>query len=407
MKIGIGYGNLKNSELLAEKIAENAIKDGAIREPSLVIAFCGGQVDHNIYYNGLRNVIGPTVPIIGGSAIGIITNDYVSYEGCPAGAVIIESSTLQLKTASAGNLDEDEKQAGKKLGKKLANTIAGKILLMFYDSVKKLPAKENPLIINASLPLIEGIEECLIHNPIIIGGGLLKDYDFSQPLQFCGFHVARQSVVGVLLDGDFTPYFTIMHGCIPKDGIYHTITKSEGSIIYEVDGKPIVATIDEQYGSKDWRNQVPVARLTLGMNRGDKYEDFKEVNYVNRLIAGVLPGERGIVLFEPDLKEGTKFQFMLRNNKKMIASARESSEKLIAKIVSDKKQPVLGFYIDCAGRAAKASDTLTEEASYVQNTFNTAGVPLFGFYSGVEIAPFREKSRGLDWTGVLLVLAEG
>ena len=32
--------------------------------------------------------------------------------------------------------------------------------------------------------------------------------------------------------------------------------------------------------------------------------------------------------------------------------------------------------------------------------------PLLGFYSGVEIAPFLQKSRGLDWTGVLLVLAE-
>jgi len=37
---------------------------------------------------------------------------------------------------------------------------------------------------------------------------------------------------------------------------------------------------------------------------------------------------------------------------------------------------------------------------------NQYETPLLGFYSGVEIAPFLQKSRGLDWTGVLMVLAE-
>ena len=33
-------------------------------------------------------------------------------------------------------------------------------------------------------------------------------------------------------------------------------------------------------------------------------------------------------------------------------------------------------------------------------------MPLLGFYSGVEIAPFMGGSRALDWTGVLIVLSE-
>jgi len=39
--------------------------------------------------------------------------------------------------------------------------------------------------------------------------------------------------------------------------------------------------------------------------------------------------------------------------------------------------------------------------------FNRYDTPLFGFYSGVEVAPLLGKSRGLDWTGVLLVFAQG
>jgi len=283
----------------------------------------------------------------------------------------------------------------------------GRILLIFYDSIKNPPTKTMPPVLNASSPLIEGIEETLKSNVPILGGGILGDYEFSHTKQFCGSHVDNQSVVGTLLGGEFKPYFQIMHGCTPKDGIYHTITGIEGSVLYEVDGRPVVDMIDDQYGSKDWRRQVPVERLTIGVNYGEKFGDFKEENFVNRLITGVLPNGEGIVLFEPDLKEGSKIMFMLRNNKMMIVSAKNNSSQLLKKIIANGEQPVFGLYIDCAGRTAKYSNALTEEAFEVQNVFNRYHTPLLGFYSGVEVAPFLGKSRGLDWTGVLLVFAEG
>jgi hypothetical protein len=38
---------------------------------------------------------------------------------------------------------------------------------------------------------------------------------------------------------------------------------------------------------------------------------------------------------------------------------------------------------------------------------NKHRIPLFGIYSGVEIAPYNNRSIGLDWTGVLFALTEG
>jgi hypothetical protein len=65
---------------LGKKVAENAIKKGKIERPALVIAFCSGQVNHEEYFRGLQIVVGNQVPIIGGSAIGIITNECPSTE---------------------------------------------------------------------------------------------------------------------------------------------------------------------------------------------------------------------------------------------------------------------------------------------------------------------------------------
>jgi hypothetical protein len=406
LKIGIGYSNDQDSFRLGKKVAENAIKNGKIDAPTMIISFCGGGVDHDAYFKGLQTLAGEEVPIIGGSAIGIITNEHLSYEGFPAGAAIIESDTLQHIEASANNLHKNEKLAGQRLAEKLSNSIDGKLLLMFYDSIKKSPTENAPPAINGSPPLIEGIEEKLRLKVPIIGAGLVGDYNFSATKQFCGSFVESQCVIGSLLAGDFKPYFSIMHGCVPKDGIYHTITRAEGPVLYEVDGKPVIDIIDDQYGSKEWSTQLPVRRLTIGVNYGEKYGEFSENQFVNRLIAGVLPDREGILLFEPDLAEGSEILFMLRNNKLMMESVQKNTSELFRKIIAKGEKPVFGLYIDCAGRTALISETLTEEASEIQTIFNRYNAPLLGFYSGVEVAPMLGRNRGLDWTGVLLVLAE-
>jgi hypothetical protein len=101
-----------------------------------------------------------------------------------------------------------------------------------------------------------------------------------------------------------------------------------------------------------------------------------------------------------------RIQFMIRDSEEILQSVRRNTEAILQQIGADGKKPVLALYIDCAGRTAQISETLTEEASGVQALFNQIEIPLFGFYSGVEVAPLLEKSQGLDWTGVLIVLAE-
>ncbi|MFZ5995615.1 MAG: FIST signal transduction protein [Thermodesulfobacteriota bacterium] len=407
MKVGVGSCNEEDATLSGRTVAENATKNGNIHRPDLVFAFCHGTLNHDEFFRGLQSVVGDKVPIIGGSAIGIITNDCLSYEGCPAGAAVFQSETLQYRVAAAGDLDKDERLAGIKLGKELSGQPEGKLLFILYDSIKIPATDEAPPVLNASSPLIEGIEQKLQSNVPILGAGVVGDYTLSSPTrQFCGSYVGKQHVAGIMLTGDFNPYFRIMHGCTPLDGVYHRITKIEGPVIYEIDGKPIVELIDELYGNQAWRRQHPVNLLTIGVNHGRRFEGPKESNYVNRLITGALPNGEGIGIFEPDLEPGTEIQFMLRDTAKMIESAKRNSTELMEQIKADGREALFGIYIDCAGRTATYSNTATEEASVVQEVFNQYNTPLLGFYSGVEVAPLLQKSRGLDWTGVLIVLAK-
>jgi len=406
MSVGIGYCNRKDAFVSGKTVAEIALEKGNINRPDIVFAFCSGQLDHDEFFGGLQSVLGNEVPITGGSAVGIITNDAVSYEGYPSGAAAVQSDTLRYSVAAVGDLDKGEEPAGRKLAAALSNKRDAKLLLVFYDSIKTPATDDIPPTLNASSPLIEGIEQELRSNTPIIGAGLIGDYALTSTKQFCGSYVDTQGVVGVMLEGDFKPYFRIMHGCTPLDGVHHTITKMEGSIIYELDGKPIVEMIDDLYGNQDWRHQHPVDLLTIGRYLGERFEEPQEAHYTNRLITGVLPNGEGVGIFEPDFDPGTEIQFMLRDTAKMIESANKNSAELMEQIKADGAKPLFGMYIDCAGRAATYLHTTIEEAAEVQEVFNHYNTPLLGFYSGVEIAPLLEKSRGLDWTGVLLVLAE-
>jgi hypothetical protein len=406
MKVGVGYGNERDALSLGKKVAEQAIERGAINRADLIFAFCHGGLDHDAFFKGLRSVAGDNTPIVGGSAIGTITNECVSYEGSPASAAVVESDKIHPTVVTAIGLDKDEYLTGKRLAEALPREKEAKLLVIFYDSIKIPPTEHTPPILNASSPLLAGIESNSPHIIPVIGAGLIGDYAMGPTKQFCGTCVGSQSLIGVLLSGDFTPHYRIMHGCSPLDGIFHRITSAEGSNIYELDGRPIVEVIDELYGNQDWRMRRPVDLLTLGKNLGARFETFQEAHYVNRLITGVLPDGEGIGMFEPDFESGTEIQFMLRDTAKMVESAKSNATELLAQIHAKGKRIFFGMYIDCAGRAAGYLQTSIEEASEVQDVFNYHNVPLLGFYSGVEIAPIGAKSRGLDWTGVLLVFTE-
>jgi hypothetical protein len=141
--------------------------------------------------------------------------------------------------------------------------------------------------------------------------------------------------------------------------------------------------------------------VTLGVNKGAKYEDFKEENYANRLCMAVDKERKGLVMFEPDLQPGMDIQLMRRSID--LDYIEKRADALFARL-GDRK-PLLALYVDCAGRAAAYSGTDEEEATRVQSAVGSRA-PLLGMYSGVEVAKVGQEIQALDWTGVLSVLSQ-
>ena len=401
-KAGVGFSDSQDSFEAGRLAAREAVTGMGQKGGSLVLGFCTGRYDYQACFDGIRSEVGD-IPIIGGPAIGIITNDRLGYDGYQVGVAVLPDDVC-CDVAAVGGLDKGEKKAGLELGRQLGvkKNPKEKLALLFYDSIK-CPPPPAP-VLSVSSYLIDGLEEGRGDSSTpIVGAGLIGTYAFDGGKLFCGTSVADQHAVAALLSGECSVQTCITHGCKPMSD-YHTITRVEGPVVYEIDGRPAVDVIDSLLGQQDWHKRLPLLLVTLGVNHGQKYGPYDEKNYVNRLTVGIVPEAKAVVLFEADFENGAEFQFMRRNADLMWESAARGCRETVARLDENNLEPFFALYIDCAGRTAGFSGAEKEEASVVQEIVG-ARAPLLGFYSGVEIAPLLGRSRGLDWTGVLLVMS--
>ena len=398
-KTGIGYSTKSDSFAAGEECSLKAIEQIDNSPISIVIIFCSGKYDPLQFLAGVRSITG-NAPVIGGAAFGVFTNTELSYEAYEATATVLSSDTIKFQTFSQSDLNKDEYAAGIALSNKInaAAVNNAKGLLVFYDTAKSV----NPPMLNFATPLFAAIEKIIDPAICCAGAGLMGDLQLTSCFQFLDDQVLHQHVLALLISGDCMMYNNIMHGCMPASS-YKKITRAEGPVLYEIDNRPAIEVIDELFGTEHtvpW-NKFPLF-VTLGLNKGDKYGDFKEENYANRVCLAIDVEKKALIMFEPDLKAGDEVQLMHRSvNLDYLHTGIASLKQKAAG-----KKPLLYFYINCGGRAKPFAGGELEDVTEVQKIIGNE-TPFMGFYSGVEVAKLGNHLQALDWTGVLCLLTEG
>ncbi len=369
--------------------------------PVLLLVFCGGKHDPVAVAGGLRSSYG-AIPIVGGSAAGAIGCGELGYSGLELGIVAFEDSDVVPRLCVNRDLLRGEAHAGEALAREVAAQAEdGAVVLLFYDSV----ASASPLRLHNASALMDGFHAGLGNKRVtLIGGGLTTDINLSDGWVFDGAGVCKHAGIALVFPPTVAADTTVLHGCRPVSD-FMEITRIEGATVYELDGEPALTVIERMLGLKlgatDGNDLSLIA--TLGQKHGDPFAPYDENAYVNRLILGADRATGSITLFEADFRVGAQVQIMSRDNALMLESVRDGAAALRERMRG--ARPFLGLYVDCAGRASARSGARLEEAALVMQTLDPS-LPMIGFYSGVEIAPFDGYSRPLDWTGVLTILRQ-
>jgi hypothetical protein len=394
----VGYG--KSPDPAAAVRQAFAALGTATDDLKLLMAFAGGKLDPFAVRAAIADLAGP-VPVIGGSAAGAISRGGTGYSGFELGLVAFDDPATTPRVVMSRGLDTDERTSGAELGAQVRDAVAERsLVLLLFDSV----ASTQPPKLHYASAIVAGFNEALGDSPVdLLGGGLLTDMNMTGAWVFDGEGVSKHVALALIFPPVVTAETVILHGCRPVSA-FMEITRIDGATVFELDGEPALKVIERMLGLPigGGRGQELSLVATLGQKQGDPYAPYDEKSYVNRLILSANAESGSITLFEPDFELGALVQIMSRDNGLMLDSVRRGVEELNRSVAGEDN--LLGLYIDCAGRASARSGSSIEEAELVVRGLDPR-VPLLGFYSGVEVAPFDgEHSRPLDWTGVLTVL---
>lgn len=387
-----------NDAFTAGQDAADAARQRIAMAPGWALAFGGGRHEPQALLDGLRAVLGD-IPIVGGSAAGLITPAGATLTGFECGVLLFAGA---LPPEAVLRVDDlvDEFDAGQRLGAALRPACSNaSTILLFYDSLYT----ESPPRLHVGSRLMDGLYAGLDGlEPTLIGAGTLGDLGLKTSFLFDGRAVRKDAAIAVVMPTALAVHTRITHGCYPASD-FMTITRIDGAQVLELDGRPALAVTAERLGlPEDALAQMSPATLalTLGEKQGDPYAPFEDSNYNNRLVVAADAQTRALILFEADYALGTRVQLMDIDPQRMIDSARVESERLLADLGD--RVPLFALYIDCAGRSMAFNGLDEDESTPVRELIGTR-CPLLGFFSGVELGPVRGRTRPLDWTGVLAV----
>jgi hypothetical protein len=398
MRVGVGYSDNPDTAEAGRLAALEAVGASAQDGPcDFVLLFSTARHNARILRDAVASVVGSTVSIAGGGAVGAITNDRFGYAGDQIILACFWLEGVRLDVLAEGGLLEGERETGKRLGQRLKETGITKEspVILFYDAIDRTGGGMRLLM---ATYLLEGMEQSLGWLPDLNGAGLQGDYAATPTRQWIGNDISEHHAIALAFKGEIRIDSVIMHGCRPATR-YYTVTKADAQTILEINGQPAVQFIDELLGSAIPPEDYPFF-LILGVNKGEKWGEFDENSYENRLCLAIDKSRGGIVMFEPDMVEGTEFQIMYRSLDMGYMEPR--IENLFTGL--EGRTPVLALYIDCAGRAAGYGGIDMEDAVMVQKTVADRA-PLLGIYTGVEVASVEGRPHGLDWTGVFCLFS--
>ena len=399
MKAAVGYSDHPDTIKAGRQAAQEAMRNARRNDPcDLALLFATSHHDAVILRDAVAGIVGSAARIVGGGAVGTITNDHYGYAGDQVSIACFWLDGLPVNIFDEAGMRDSEFEVGRRLGQTMISSEIDRdtSVMLFYDSIDRTGGNVRLLMASQLLAGINDARGFIPDN--LVGAGLMGDYACTSTSQWTGNGVADGHAMLLHFPDDIKIDNIIMHGCRPATG-YYTVTKAEGPVILEINNEPAIQFLDRMLGPAVTHERFPFF-LLLGINNGERWGEFKEHQYASRLCLGLDMDRGGIVMFESDMTAGTEFQIMYRSLD--LEYMRPRIEKVFEQL--DGREPVFAFYIDCAGRAAGYGGVDIEDAVMVQNT--VAGrVPLLGIYSGVEIAAVSGPPRGLDWTGVFCLFS--
>ncbi|MFA6897160.1 MAG: FIST N-terminal domain-containing protein [Patescibacteria group bacterium] len=388
--VGVGASSDSNSKEAGMEACRQAFEK--VSSPELVIVFASSKLDQKEMLSGVRE-ISKGVPLIGCSTAGEITSAGAA-EGSVA-VMAISSDVIDFTIGKGGDLKSGVREAGAQLVKNITGSAKDKTncLLMLTDVLNGNGAE-----------VVRGIQDVLGSDTLIIGGAAGDDFLFKQTFNYYNGDISSSSVVGVGLSGDYGIGVGVRHGWV-SIGAPMKATKSKDAVLKELDGKPAVSIYEDYFGKKaEELREEPLAKLAITYPLGMSVEGSDELLIRDPITVDA----EGAITCAAEIPEGAEVRLMIGSKEEAIAAAKDAAQKALAQLAGKTPRAVIVF--NCIARRKLFGRDAGDEIAAIREVLGK-DVPLIGFYTYGEIAPFNESadkpfSRFHNETAVVAVIGD-
>src|SRR5215203_1362786 len=403
-KAGVGMSRHHNPNVAGREAAEQALEKAGVDRPDFVFVFGSIGYDQHSLVQAVRETTGGA-PLTGCSAEGTINGEDADESNFSVVVSAISSDELHWHNGLAARLEADPRAVGKRVAKDLlphlsTDTIG---LFVFPDGLKDFAVPTENLVDH----FFAGLEENLPSERFLPmwGGGANANFNnwASPPYQYCDDEVITDGVSYVLLSGKARAGWAISHACIPIGG-ERIVTRSQGNIIYEIDGRPAMEVFKEYIPEGTLTNDGDWFRYAVSLSlcfRAPSY--MKDEEYVVRGMPVVSMAD-GSITVQTEVSEGTSVWFSSRDKEKVSNGFDRMAHQIKDQL--DGEKPKLVFQFECGTRGKmmfREQEKLQTLKRFRQSLHPDA--PWVGFYTVGEIGPVEEHNLRHLYTSVVLALS--
>ncbi|MBR4574185.1 MAG: FIST C-terminal domain-containing protein [Lachnospiraceae bacterium] len=343
------------------------------------IVFCGFEPDMEELVQKLKEVF--DFPFFGCTGIGVLSTE--GYSQSSISLLVLTADDVSFSIGMTRDIEgPDDICAFADTYNKCAAPLCDKAKLIFtyvpwltnvtFDDIVSLLDKESG------------------HVPVY--GGIASDgWTFDSTYVFTNEGVSQNRGVMMVVSGNVRPIFTIEHSTTLTTNLHKTVTKAEGTVVYELDGRPVTDFIREM-GLITNKTQVILDFLGTPFLASQKTSDGDEIDTLRCL--GVIDHENHSCGYIGRIDEGSELNMVLISKEDIEASVKMAFDEILEKISQsgDYKYSSI-FCSSCAARyCLLVADKNAEGRAYegrLPDGLNVQGVYIYG-----EFCPAKGKKNG-------------
>lgn len=387
---GVGYSIHRNPVEAGKEAAQKALEQAGIAKPDFVFVFATVGYNQELLIRSIREATAGA-PLSGCSGEGIITHETVAETNFAVAVMVISSDELRFTNARVKDINRQAALAGQELAAEIQPFISADTINCFLFG--------DGLVFDFD-PFLAAFEQNIRRpTPLPIFGGLAADnWASRKTYQYHDDDVFSEGISSVVMSGKGAMAWGINHGCVPV-GSQRTITRSDGNIIYEIDGIPALEAMKE-YFDEEWQSQWNKTSLNLCL--GFKTPDHIREGYEEYVIRYMVSknDQDGSVTIQSDVRDGDKL-WIVRRDKDLINDGIQGISRQIREQTGNEK-PRFVLQFECVGRGKVVfrEQEKIELARLLQNDIG-AETPWIGFYTYGEIGPIRHYNCFHNFTSVV------